>query len=154
MSDYIMDLRKVVGTRTLLQCGASVILINDRDEVLLQKRRDNGMWAYHGGSVELDECVEEAAARELFEETGLKAEELELFGVFSGPDMHYVYPNGDEVSNIDIVFTCRKYSGMINAEEDEVSDLRFFPIAQLPEAISPPNRRALLKFAHDYLSQK
>ena len=152
MSDYILNMRKLVGHRPILQCGASVILINDHDEILLQRRRDNGLWAYHGGSVELNEVVEEAAARELFEETGLIAEELTLLGVFSGEDMRYVYPNGDEVSNIDLVYLCRKYSGNLRAQEDEVSELRFFPLSALPKAeeISPPNRKALFQFVSKF----
>lgn len=147
MSDYIMELRKLVGHRPLLQVGASVIVENDSGEVLLQKRSDNHCWCYAGGSVELDEVVEDAARRELFEETGLIARELVLFGVFSGPDTHYIYPNGDEVSNVDIVYLCRKYEGCLIAQEDEVEELRFFPADALPENLSPPIRRPLLKWA-------
>lgn len=53
-------------------------------------RKDNHCWGYAGGSVEPDEDVEEAAKRELYEETGLVANKLELFGTFSGKDMHYI----------------------------------------------------------------
>lgn len=143
MSDYIMDLRAVVGHRPLLQVGASVIVIDAQSRILLQKRRDNHRWGYAGGSVELDEVVEEAAKRELFEETGLVAEKLELFGVFSGEDMHYVYPNGDEVSNVDIVYLCRKFHGTLRCQEAEVEELRFYPVDEMPENISEPNQRAL-----------
>jgi 8-oxo-dGTP pyrophosphatase MutT (NUDIX family) len=101
MADYIRNLRKLVGHIPLMQVGASVILVNELGEILLQKRADNGCWGYHGGSVDLDESVETAAVRELFEETGLTAISLELFGVFSGNGMNYVYPNGDIVSNVD-----------------------------------------------------
>lgn len=120
MTDYIKGLRKLVGSRPLLQCGASVIVENPAGEILLQLRADNQCWAYHGGSVELDERTEDAARRELHEETGLFARSLELFGVFSGPETHYVYPNGDEVSNIDIVYLCRDYSGQLSAQPGEV----------------------------------
>ena len=41
MSDYILELRKIVGHRPLLQVGASVIVENDHGEVLLQRRADN-----------------------------------------------------------------------------------------------------------------
>jgi len=140
-----MDLRKIIGHRTILQCGASVIVINDKHQVLLQRRSDNHCWGYHGGSVELDEVVEEAAKRELFEETGLAAKALELFGVFSGPELHFIYPNGDEVSNIDIVYLCRDFSGTIKKQASEVDELRWFDIASLPENISSPNRLALKK---------
>ena len=143
MSGYIMDLRSVVGHRPLLQVGASVIVVDDENRVLLQLRSDNHCWSYAGGSVELDEIVEEAAKRELFEETGLIAERLELFGVFSGEETHYVYPNGDEVSNVDIVYVCREYTGTLKCQEGEVEDLRFFPLDEIPENISQPIRKAL-----------
>ncbi len=137
---YIMDLRKIVGHRTLLQVGASVILEDEQGRVLLQKRTDNHCWGYPGGSTELDERVEEAAARELLEETGLTANKLELFGVFSGPELHYTYPNGDEVSNIDVVFLCRDYSGMLTCQAEESEKLAFFEPGKLPENLSPPIR--------------
>ena len=147
MSDYIMGLRKLVGHRPLLQVGASVIVENEKAEVLLQKRADNHCWGYAGGSVELDEPVEAAAARELFEETGLTPLELELFGVFSGKDLHYVYPNGDEVSNVDIVYLCKSYEGTLSSQDGEVEELRFFPADSLPENLSPPICKPLLQWA-------
>lgn len=79
MSNYIMDLRKVVGHAPLLQAGASIIIENENGQVLLGKRTDNHQWGYAGGSIELGETVEEAAKRELFEEMGLVADEMELF---------------------------------------------------------------------------
>ena len=147
MSGYIMDLRKIVGHRPLLQVGAGIIVENAQGEVLLQKRADNHCWGYAGGSVELDEVVEDAARRELLEETGLTALELELFGVFSGKDTHYIYPNGDEVSNVDIVYICRRYEGTLKCQEGEVEELRFFPAHALPEDLSPPIRKPLLQWA-------
>lgn len=143
MSDYIMDLRKIVGHRPLLQVGASVIVEDEDNRILLQLRRDNHCWGYPGGSVELDEEVENAAKRELFEETGLIAHDLELFGVFSGKDLHYIYPNGDEVSNIDIVFLCKHYSGTLTPQKDEVDDLQFFSIKTIPDNISPPVKKQI-----------
>lgn len=40
MSNYIMDLRKVVGHAPLLQAGASIIVENENGQVLLEKRTD------------------------------------------------------------------------------------------------------------------
>lgn len=143
MSNYIMDLRGIVGHRTLLQVGASVIVEDAQGRVLLQLRSDDPSWAYAGGSVELDEKVEAAAKRELFEETGLIARSLELLGIFSGEEMHYTYPNGDEVSNVDVVFICRDYTGELKCQAGEVEALRFFSIDRLPDRIFPPNRPAV-----------
>lgn len=151
MSDYIMDLRKEVGHRPLLQVGAGVIVEDESGRILLQLRTDNHCWGYAGGSLELDEEVEEAAVRELLEETGLTAEELELFGIFSGRDTHYIYPNGDEVSNVDIVYVCRKYSGELRCQQGEVDELRFFDAENLPENISPPLRKVIEKWVESKL---
>ena len=143
---YILDLRIFVGHRPLIQVGAGIIVEAPEGRVLLQLRSDNHCWGYCGGSIEPDERVEEAAKRELFEETGLIAEDLELFGVWSGPELHYIYPNGDEVSNIDIVFLCRKFSGELTPQAGEVETLRFFAPEEVPENLSPPIRPALMKW--------
>ena len=147
MSNYILDLRKIVGHRPLIQVGSGIIVEDELGRVLLQLRADNKCWSYCGGSMEIDEQAEETARRELLEETGLTAEHLELFGVFSGPDYHYVYPNGDEVSNVDIVFLCRSYSGQLKCQDGEVDDLRFFPADALPENLSPPIIKPLMQWA-------
>lgn len=146
MSNYILDLRKIVGHRPLLQVGASVIVEDEQGRILLELRKDNHCWGYPGGSIELDEVVEDAAKRELFEETGLSANELELFGIFSGKDLHYIYPNGDEVSNIDIVYLCKKYSGTLKCQEEEVEMLKFFAVEDIPENISEPLVKPIQKW--------
>ena len=146
MSDYILDLRKQVGHRPLLQCGASVILENDRGEILLERRSDDGTWCYPGGSVELFESTEDAARRELLEETGLTAGALALFGVFSGEACRHVYPNGDEVSNVDIVYLCRAWTGVPTAQAGEVAELRFFPVDALPKPLLGPQREPLAAY--------
>lgn len=61
------------------------------------RRSDNHRWVCSGGAVEIDEYVEDCAKRELHEEMGLMADELEFFSVNSGP-------NGDAVSNFEIVY--------------------------------------------------
>ena len=58
-------------------------------EVLLVQRKGEPFKGYHclpGGFLEIDEQVEEGAKRELFEETGVKADNLYLSGVYSNPD--------------------------------------------------------------------
>jgi len=143
---YISDIRAIVGHAPVMLCGGSVIVEDEKGRILLQKRRDNGLWGYAGGAVEMGEAVEDAARRELFEETGLIADELTLLDAFSGPETRFTYPNGDEVFFVDVVYLCKKYHGTPAAQPDEVTELRFFPPDAVPENLSPPIAKPLMKY--------
>lgn len=139
MADYIMNLRKIVGTRPLLQCGATVVVFAPDQRVLMLRRTDNGSWCFPGGSVELGERTEEAAKRETFEEAGIHVSGLQLLNVFSGEELYYKYPNGDEVFNIDVVYWTNQYHGQIEIN-DESSEYGFFAIQEITNDVSPPHR--------------
>ncbi len=147
MTSYIAEMRKLVGHRAIMQCAASIICVDEHNRILMGKRSDNHKWGYSGGAVEIDEKVEECARRELYEEMGLVADELEFFCVNSGPEAHYVYPNGDEVSNFEIVYTCRKWHGEIKSNDGEMEELRFFSKYEIDVSeISPPIRQIVVEF--------
>lgn len=147
MSGYIAEMRKLVGHRTIIQCGASIICADRDGRILLGRRLDNHMWTYSGGSVEIDERVEDCAKRELAEEMGLTAQEMGFFMVNSGPEAHYVYPNGDEVSNFEIVYLCTKWQGQPSARDGEMGELRFFACNEIDMAeISPPVRPVIAAY--------
>ncbi len=144
MTGYIAEMRKLVGHRTLIQCAASIICVDEQGRILLGKRSDNKMWGYSGGAVEIDERVEDCAKRELYEEMGLTAEELIFFYVNSGPEAHYIYPNGDEVSNFEIIYICRKWHGEPKSLDGEMEELRFFSCEEIDlSEISPPIRQVV-----------
>ena len=154
MSGYIMDLRQIVGHRTLIQCAASIICVDRQGRILLGKRTDNHKWGYSGGAIEIDETVEDCARRELLEEMGITAGELELFYINSGPEAHYTYPNGDEVSNVEIIYICRDYSGEIRPQEEEIEEIRYFSIDEVNlDLISPPIRPVMKRFLEMYSDQ-
>jgi 8-oxo-dGTP pyrophosphatase MutT (NUDIX family) len=143
---YVMDLRKILGHRTLVMPCAAVIIEDGRGKILLQKRVDDGKWSHHGGSIEPDESAEDAARREVKEELNLELDELRLFGVYSGPEYHHVYPNGDETSAIDIVYICGKYHGDLRLQKEEVAAVGWFSRDELPENLSANPRRAILDY--------
>lgn len=150
MSGYIAEMRRIVGHKTIIQCAASIICVDKDGRILLGKRSDNKKWGYSGGAVEIDEYVEDCAKRELFEEMGLVAEELEFFFVNSGPEAHYIYPNGDEVSNFEVIYLCRKWHGEPKSLDGEMLDLRFFACDEIDlSEISPPIRRVVEKYITD-----
>lgn len=60
----------------------AVCLIRDwKDDILMGKRNDNGLWTQPGGHLDKGECPYEGAIRELKEETGLDAVDLKLVKV-------------------------------------------------------------------------
>ena len=149
---YISDIRKKIGHDPLMIVGASVIVTDAQGRVLLQHRADNGLWGYHGGCVELGENTEAAARREMLEETGLTAGKMTLLGVFSGPEMRYTYPNGDQASVVDIVYLCDDYSGEMRPQPEEVTELRWFAPADIPAdyQLSPPHIPAIRMWQRSY----
>ena len=141
MSDYIDDLRKKTGHTPLLVPHSVVVLFNEKNEVLLEQRSDDGYYDFPGGAIDLKETMEEAASRELFEETGLIADELELFKVYSGEITHYVYFNGDEIYGVDAIYLCNKYHGELKPQVSEVKNLIFCPIEKMPDKMSKRNEQ-------------
>lgn len=41
-------------------------------------------------------------------------------------ETHYIYPNGDEVSNFEIVYLCSEQEGEPKMQDGEIEELRFF----------------------------
>lgn len=150
MSDYLKDLREKTGHMPLVLPHAVVIIINNQNEILLEERADDGFFDFPGGGIDLKETAEEAAARELKEETGLIANRLELFKVYSGEITHYVYFNGDEIYGVDCVYICRDYFGELKPQLSEVKRLFFCSLDKMPEKMSPRNKQII----KDLQSQK
>jgi 8-oxo-dGTP diphosphatase len=98
-----------------------VVIPSERGVVLIRRASEPfaGQWALPGGFVELGETVEEAAAREAAEETGLAVEVARLIGVYSEPERD---PRGHNVS---VALLVRVLSGELAAATDasEVSVL-------------------------------
>ena len=111
MSDYIKKLRRYIGHDPIMICAAGVIIINDKNELLLQLRADNHTWGISGGAMEMGETLEETARREVLEETGLNINKLRFFGIYSGKNQHFIYPNKDEVYYAIAVYITTDYHG-------------------------------------------
>lgn len=97
----------------VIPSGEGVVLIRRGSEPF------EGQWALPGGFVDVGETVEQAAAREAAEETGLNIELARLVGVYSEPERD---PRGHNVS---VAFLARVLSGELSAATDasEVSTL-------------------------------
>ena len=143
--NYLGELRKLVGHRPLLMVGATVLIMDNENRLLLLKRVDNEFWGPPGGAVELGEVVEEAAKRETFEETGLEICKMALLGIFSDPEQFYRYPSGDEVYNVTIVYLCREAYGKVHLSSEH-TEWHWFALSEIPEDLSPPIKPIIEQF--------
>ena len=139
MGEYIQDIRARIGNHTLVLAGVCIYIFNDARQILMQHRTDNGLWSCPGGIVEVDEPVDVAAKREVAEETGLVLPEVTLVGVASGPGMRYVYPNGDDTSNISIVFGACVPVGTAVTSDGESHELRWMDMPVTGINLAPPS---------------
>ena len=104
--------------------------------------------------MELSESLEITARRETKEETGLEIGSLTLFNVFSGPELFYEYPNGDQVYNVTLVYLVNDFSGEILLCEVEHTEYKFFDLPALPEMISQPIKMILKQFVKTQLGKE
>lgn len=142
--DYLKELRKKTNHMPLVLPHSVVVLFDKEGKVLLEERADDGYFDFPGGGIDLKESAEDAAIRELKEETNLDADELELFKVYSGEITHYVYFNGDEIYGVDLIYLCYKYHGEMIPQKEEVKSLAFYDLHNMPNKMSIRNK-AIIK---------
>ncbi|GIP24659.1 NUDIX hydrolase [Paenibacillus sp. J22TS3] len=134
---YIMDLREQVGSRPLIMPGSCVLVFNKEGQLLLQKRTDSLDWGTIGGSMEPGESFEDTARRELFEEAGLTVNAVTFISIFSGQDMYYKYPNGDEVYNVIAMFEVRDVEDEPRINDHESLELGYFSLDEPIPDLNP-----------------
>jgi 8-oxo-dGTP pyrophosphatase MutT (NUDIX family) len=145
---YLLELRELVGSLPLFSPGASVVAFDDHGRVLMQRRADTGTWGFPGGSMELGDSLEGTAHRELLEETGLHAADLEFVTVLSGAEYRFTYPNGDEIYNVAAIFTARGLTGELNPDVESL-ELHWFDTNALPLELAGPVTRWIVRNLDD-----
>jgi 8-oxo-dGTP diphosphatase len=149
ISVYIRALREKIGTELLLVPAVTALIYNERDEVLLQRAKDDGEWHTIGGAIDPGENPADALVREVFEETGLRVVPMRIVGVYSDPEV--VYPNGDRVMYVSTTFVCRIIGdagegSSANPDpplptDDESLEFRYFPLSSLPHLLPGQRHR-------------
>lgn len=133
--DYIKYIRNIVGHKEIMAIGVAILVLNEKDEVLLETRSDNGKYSFPGGALNMGEKVKEGAIRETFEETGIHFEEdeIKLLGVFSGEEGRMEYPNQDVTYYTDIIFIGRVDSKRVNivSQDGESKEIKFVPFDKI-----------------------
>ena len=105
-------------------------VVNEKLQVLLIQRLNSpykNKWAFPGGFVDMDETLEQAAARELAEETGVVNVNLKQFKAYSTVNRD---PRGRTVS---VAFTGKVNGDVIAKAGDDAKNTDWFDINNLPQ---------------------
>lgn len=124
--------------------GVSIAVFRGGEVLLAQRGREPfaGYWSLPGGSQEMGETLEEAARRELLEETGLVAGPL-AFARFVEPMARDA--DGRIVRHFVLaVFVCRSFSGEAVAGDDAAA-VAWTPLAGLDDAVMTPGTAAIVR---------
>lgn len=126
-----------VQTRPALVYPTVDVAVRRGGELLLaRKARDRGLWRFPGGFVDVtDVSFEAAAARELYEETSVVADNFRFLGSFRIDDWRY----RDEQDCIITTLFLAEYRSGTPVASDDVDEVRFFPIVS-PPAIVPEHQ--------------
>ena len=127
--------------------AACVVLIDDQQRLLLVKRKvapKEGRWCLPGGFIECGETTEQAAIRELREETGLSGRINTLIGVTTSPGTLY-----KSILLVGYLITC--FSGSVTAGDD-ASAVAFFNRDQMPE-IAFESHTSFIRLYYSTLTQ-
>ena len=123
---------------------------DDGVEVILAARRTRRgelAWGLAKGGIEPDESAEEAAVREVREETGIEAAIEESLG-----DTRYFYVWEDvRVRKTVHFFLMRATGGDVNDRDDEMEDVRWFPLERALKRAAYRGERDVLARAAERL---
>ena len=129
--NYVQSLRKHIGTTPIIAPGSAIIVLNENNELLLQLRSDTNDWGLPGGGMEIEDRFEDTVQKELFEETGLIAQQFELIGLASGKEFYFKFPHGDEIYHATAIFKATAVTGTLKKNEESQA-LKYFPLDNLP----------------------
>lgn len=117
-----------------------VVVEHPRGIVLIERAREPRGWALPGGFVDEGERVEDAALREIEEETGLKATLIHLLGVYSDPT------RDPRQHNLSVVYVARCTDDPRGGDDAAAADV--FALDALPSPLCFDHAQIVADYRH------
>ena len=112
-------------------------MLIQNDQVLLVRQTYMDGWFMPGGGVKRGETLDQAARREAQEEAGATLNNLRLLGAYS---------NFKEWKNDHTILFFSNDFNFNGKHDQEIAELRFFPLDDLPADLLPGHRRRLEEY--------
>lgn len=122
--------------------AVGAVVGNDRGELLLVQRSDNGVWLYPTGWADIGYSASEVAVKEVFEETGMEVEPVRLIAVLDGLRLGFT-----QVPLYSLVFHCRVVGGDLRRHPLECTDVGWFGQENLPSPLAGASRWSVPAFS-------
>jgi 8-oxo-dGTP pyrophosphatase MutT (NUDIX family) len=137
---------RTAATRRHHSAGGAVLARRGPEEVVvaLIATRGRTRWGLPKGTVDGEETPEEAALREILEETGLRAEILCHLD-----QIHYYFrADGTLISKYVDFYLMRYLEGSLSPQLSEIDDVRWIPLHEAVGMTSFESERRVLERAH------
>ena len=123
-------------------CGALVVRKNgEQYDLVLLRHRFGGHWSFPKGHVEAGETERQTALREVKEETGLS---IRLYDGFR-ESVEY-FPQAGVKKQV-VYFLGEALGDELVRQEEEISELRWAPLAEAGELVTFANDKRLIRLA-------
>lgn len=122
--------------------AVGAVVGNERGELLLVQRADNGVWLYPTGWADIGYSASEVAVKEVFEETGIEVEPVRLIAVLDGLRLGFT-----QVPLYSLVFHCRMLGGELRRHPLECTDVGWFAEDALPTPLAGASRWSVPAFS-------
>jgi ADP-ribose pyrophosphatase YjhB (NUDIX family) len=122
--------------------AVGAVVGNDKNEMLLIRRADSGIWLYPTGWADIGYSASEVAEKEVHEETGIECEVVRLIGVFDGIRRGFT-----TIPLYSLVFHCRATGGELDPHPLETTGVGWFAQDALPDRVAGAEQWADLAFA-------
>jgi 8-oxo-dGTP pyrophosphatase MutT (NUDIX family) len=144
------------SNHTEVSAGGFVISKSDPKLVALMARFNRGgklEWCIPKGHLEKNETAEQAALREVFEETGLQAKVIASLG-----EVNYQFiQDGAKISKTVHVYLMQQTGGELSFEHDphkEASELEWVKVSELLARLSHGNEKRIAKMAIELIEAR